>query len=102
MFEKGIVDTTVDPASFWSNATAGVTFFSGNKQGLDTIGHTAEEPREVCRILLYCNFNHYNGKPKRCINRKGKTIKTTLIFVKFMANKRHWKIVRSYNSAKSH
>ena len=46
VFEKGIVDSSVDPASFWSNATAGKTFFTGNKTGLDSIGHT-EEPRVV-------------------------------------------------------
>ena len=46
MFEKRIVDSSVDPASFWSNATAGKTFFTGNKTGLNSIGHT-EEPRVV-------------------------------------------------------
>jgi len=45
VFEKGIVDSKVDPASFWSKDT-GKNFFTGNTTALDSIGHI-EEPREV-------------------------------------------------------
>ncbi|XP_065682219.1 E3 SUMO-protein ligase RanBP2 isoform X2 [Hydra vulgaris] len=44
VFERGVVNSSVDPSSFWTSVSPQKTFFTGNTTGLDSIGHQ-EEPR---------------------------------------------------------
>ena len=46
VFERGVVNSSVDPSSFWTSASPQKVFFTGNTTGLDSIGHK-EEPRTV-------------------------------------------------------
>ncbi|XP_057302228.1 E3 SUMO-protein ligase RanBP2-like [Hydractinia symbiolongicarpus] len=45
VFEKGVVNSGIDPSSFWTSASPQKSFFTGNTSALGTIGH--QEPREV-------------------------------------------------------
>lgn len=42
VFQKGLLDKNINPASFWSSSSPEKPFFTGNSVGLEAIGHKEE------------------------------------------------------------